>query len=850
MIKDLLSDKQWTKGEKVILFTVFGLLAGLLLFSFFAWLKGVENIIGWDTVTQLQEKTFQQPPLFLDDFSFSATAPLWYVTESYQPSPLTINAYAYWTLLVSVLVGLSLILSALSRLRGFWFLAGALMLGLVVSTFRLESNFLVSSKWPFLVVFAVTGLTYYFTNYFAEKLSIVKNVLVWSVVWGLIIWGISKYSIINEPLLSMAAFGLVAAIFITALFVFLTSHEIISALYKIVSDSAEKKRSLFTPYLVVTVVVLFNAVLIYLENAKTIDRSKYIFAPIAIFLLSLALGFKGFKDISGQKKWFSWEGVGLLLYLGWSIVSAGTVALAYATHNDPLMEFLEDFISISFLAMSLGFAIYVLANFLPLINQGMAFHKVIYKGPFTRLLLIRIGAAFLVLLIFSFKKKFSFYQLQSGLNNAVADFYLKEGDLKSAETYYKYGANFDLYNQRSNLALASIASAAGDQINTVYFYHQAGERTPSVQSFIGESRALEEQDMYFEAVFNLNKGLEVFPDSPHLYTNLARLQAKAGLTDSTLYNINKAKQLCQDCETENVNFLGFWVENGKPEKLDEMRKLTGKASGYSFKANQSAIRLILGEEITLDRFEVSKDSALDMGRSALLLNGMTSSKTVNETAIQAKTLLSFQENRLNDAIYEPLSWAYASQNYYRENKPEGFKQLAVLAGSNSPLAQLYSQNLGLWYIREGALSSALPWFEKAGDTTSVNLLVKSDIQEKLNTQQKAQADALTKNLKLESYKEIVNKAPLNPWLLIKVSDFLSKNNQNLEAYNVVFYGMDFIKDSPELLKTYIDRALKLSMFDYAEDGLAQLSRLGLSSSEMEKYKSMIQKARAESQQAF
>lgn len=822
---DLFLSKKWTKPQKAILAVLLVVLVSLSLYMVWAWRFGFDHVFAWDTVTELKEKVFQLPPVFFESFSFTATAPLWYVSESYRPALLMVNKQAYLIMLISVLSGLSLILSALSRLKGFWFLIGALLLGLVIASFRLESNFLVHTKWPFLIVFGVSGLTYYLTQYYAPRLSVVKSWLIWLIVWTLIIISIDKFSLINEPLLSVSAYGLIAALLISAVFIFLISHEILSALYRIVSDNSQEGKSSLVPWLIVTFVVLFNAVLVYLENSRRLDFSSYVFAPVILYLLSLAFGFSGFKNISGQREWFTWEGVGVWVYLGMAIITTGTIGLVYGSANDPLIELVEDYISISFMAMSFVFMIYVAGNYIQPILKGLPFHKIIYKGPHFRLLLARIGAVFLILVIFSFKKKFSYFQLQSGLNNAIADFYLEEGDLTTAEVYYKNGANFDFYNHRSNLALASIASAANDKINMVYFYHQAGKRSPNEQAVIGESRALEEQDMFFEAVFSLKRGLEEFPKSHKIYTNLARLQNKAGVSDSTLINLDKAIQFCKNCETENANFLAFWIENGREDKLEEMRAMTGKAKGYNFKANESAIRQILGESIEFDEFVVKKDSSLDMSRAAYLFNAITGPNTVNNTEINAKSLQTFQEKQVNDVLFEQLSWAYANQNYYRENKLEGIKLLNGLAQSSSPLAALYSQNLGLWYIREGALSQAIEYLSMSGDETSAEALNDQNLKNKLAEQQRVQAESLTTELTVENYSEILNKAPLNPYLLIKVSDFLAGQDKLSDAYNVVFYGMDYIKNDPNLIKSYIERSIDISMFDYAEDGLSQLKGL-------------------------
>lgn len=817
--------RNWTFSEKTPLFAAISILILLSMMLCFAWFKGLGNIVTWDTVSELKEKIIQTSPLFLDQFSFTASTPLWYVSESYLPSLAKTNVYTFYTFLAVLLLGLSFILAALSRLRGFWFLVGAIILGGVLVALRAENLFLVSRNWPFLVVFTLAGVLYYLSNIYASKLDIFKTMVAWLVLWILLAFLINYSALINEPFISLAAYGLVGGLALTAIFIFLSSHEIVSGLFWVVSNNSQKGKSSLSQVVVISIIFLVNALLIFLENSKRIESSVFIASPIIIYLINLVLGFWGFKNISEQKSWFSYRGVGVWLYLGLALVSTAAILLAYFSANDPLTDLIEDFISISFLAVGLSFLVYVILNFWQLVKAGLPFHKVIYKPPFSRLVFARIVAIFLVIFLFSMKNRYSIFQLQAGLNNTIGDFCAVEGDLKSAEVYYKNGTNYDLSNVKSNISLASLAVLQGDNIAAAYFYKQAGQKNPNPQAILGYSKALEANGMYFDAVFSLNEGSRQFPNDHHIYTNLARLQAKSGAIDSVLTNLNKALSLCKKCETENVNLLAFYIENGKREKLTEMMALTKTSVAYSYKANETAIKRILAEPFTFSNFMLNTDSALSVSQAAYLLNSFSNNNIQNDTEIDAATIQKLQNKEGNVALYEQLKWALANQEYYRENKVDGIKNLMFLADSPSKLSSLYFQNLGLWFMREGAYFEAIKNWAKAGDSSSVALLEKANVKEILEKNLKAQAQDLGKDFSLENYKSKLNKAPLNPYFLVKLSDFLAKNKKGLEAYNVVFYGQEFVKDSPELITTFIKRAVELSMFEYAETGLMELKPL-------------------------
>lgn len=813
----------WSTKDKIVTLSASLFLITIMGSAVFFWQNGSANIISWDTISELHEKTIAAAPYFLGDYSFSATSPLWYVTEKYAPSIAQVNTVAYHAFFVCLLAGVSFILSGLSRLRGIWFLAGALVLGAVLVSLRIENLFNAVSKWPFLIGFATAGLTYYATNLYAKKLSILPTILIWFGVWSVLILAGSQYAAINAPLVSLAAYGTAGALVITLLFIFLTSHEILQGLLWIVSNNSEKGKSSLVQILVIFAIFLLNAVIIFLENSSKLEKSAFIPAPIFIFILNSVLGIWGFKKIAEQRSWFSFSGVGLWLYLGMAIVAGGVIMISYATVNDPLFAFLEDFISISFLGMGICFAVYFAINFLPLVKAGLPFHKVIYKPPFSPLLFSRIVAVFVVIFFFSLKSNFSLFQIRSGLSNTKADFYLAEGDLYTAETYFKDAERFDPQNYKSNIYLASLASDQGNHLAALHFYRAATQRNADAFAVAGESRSLEALDMHFDAVFKLKEAIATMPENHWLFTNLAHLQRKAGAVDSTLASLDKARQICPKCPVENTNFLAFWIDNGKPESLLEMRSLSHTSKDNGYLANYIAIDRITGQNTSFSEFKIHRDSVLDVGSAAYLLNAVSNANTQNTTRIDGAAIRSLQNK--NNAIFEELSWAFANEEFYRGDKLAGIKQLAFMTDSKSKLTPLYNQNLGLWFMQEGVVPMAIERLQAAGDTAAVNTIKVTSLQQEVNTKLREQAEKISQNLTLDNYEATLNRAPLNLFLVAKVSDMLAVNKKNLEAYNVAFYSLPYHPKSVELLETYIKRAKEMHMNQEVELSIAQLQRL-------------------------
>lgn len=191
------------------------------------------------------------------------------------------------------------------------------------------------------------------------------------------------------------------------------------------------------------------------------------------------------------------------------------------------------------------------------------------------------------------------------------------------------------------------------------------------------------------------------------------------------------------------------------------------------KANRFAIDRMLEKENSFAGFELKEDSTLDMSRAAYLFNAISNPKTVNKTKIDAKALMSLQKNSYNEPLFESLSWVYAEQQYFRQSKAEGIKQLYALAEANTKNKLIYNQNLGLWMMKEGIADKAIERLKMAGDLSSVELLENANVQSKMKVDLEKQAEDLSVGLNENNYKEVLNRAPFNPFLIENISDMLS-----------------------------------------------------------------------------
>ena len=823
--------QNWLKAERFTFLSFFTILIIAITLLGIYWFRGLENVIHWDILSELDEI-----PTVLDTFSdgmlkFTINGNAYIVKERFLASAMTINIISNYAFLVLFLFGLNLLLVAFSSMNRYWFLGGMVILAGVLITFHLENIFNITNQVAFLSAFGIfAGLAFYF-NTFASQLSFLKRLIVFLVLTIAIGILIAFSAKIQQPVLAIASYGLLSAIILTAIFILFISHEILAGLVWVVSNSGVKNRNHLPQFLIISSIYLLNVLLIYLEKAQYIDWNILSINPIVLYLISLILGVWGFRDYCEQANFFNFRTIGSWLFLGMAIISTATIGYAYATANDPLTEAIEDFISYAHLAIGLAFFLYILVNFVQPLQKGLEVHKIIYKPKFFELMLFRMAAVILVFVLISSKSYFNYYQTKAGYYNAIGDFYTAETDTQAAETFYKEALHFDIRNHKSNYALASLAIEANNKENTGVFLKNALEKNPSPFAYVGLSKVLQEKDMFFDALFVMREGVGRFPKNQQLLTNLAFLYEKTKVIDSTLHYLTLAKANCTDCDLAESNLLAYYLKYSS-SNLEDLKKLTfkyEKTDYISLRANRAAIDKQLKRQATTN-IELSKDSVINVSQFALIYNLSSFNNTM--FPYSSKDLQNIQRKEVNNDFFEDLEFAISCRNYFSENKLEGLKQLSILANDSTKHKALYNQVAGMWFLQQGVYNKAIAYLSRAGDISSVEILQKQNYQKTIAEFQEAKAEELFKmtlvknQISKAGFDKILQENPLNPYVLSKVADFynntLKKPN---DVYTFVFRATELNDTSAEIWKLYTLQSLQIGMSEYAEDGLQKLQQL-------------------------
>ena len=769
----------WPRFEKMLYIFSFIVLFISALGLLFLQYQGLQNVVNWDVLSELGEIAVQ-----LDK---SATGQLigkaFVVKEQFVPSLMVINNGFTICYALLVALGWLLFLSAITELPRWGYAAAmTVFIGFLAST-HLELLQLFGSTQPLALGIALLltiVLSYYF-HAFRRNTDYWKKALAFGLLLLALVVFCGFSSQTSLPLQTVVSYSLLGMTLLTAAFIFLNSFEIVAALVFVVSNrkTGLGKNSLLN-FLFISGLYILTVWLIYLRNTRRIEDNFWLMSPFVLFIVATALGLRGFRQRTQAV--LAFEQVGAWLYLAGALASFATIGYAIATNNNPLIEVFEDVIVYGQLTLGTVFVGYVILNFWPLFWQGLEVHKVIYKPLKVTLAQVWTIGLLAAVSFAAFDKFFVYEQTLAGHHNALGDLYTVKKEYILAEQYYKLALNRDPLNHKSNFALASLALQQGDRGTAGVYFKQALRKDASPQAYAGLSRVMLEENLFFDAIFNLRKGLQTFPKSGELQTNLGYFYARTRIADSTFYYLNLAKKQAQRPEVASANLLAFYAEN--PSITAPQAAEIGTYPSYE--ANRFA-QLRQSDSKASFSVQLPADSALSVNNFAYIYNYATHQR--DSTLLPL--LKRLEEKEGNGNFYDDLQMARAYVEYYGHDKLVALDLLAAqTVGDTSQKTALARQTLGFWLAKE---SEDLPF----------EAVLKTETQAK----------------------EALRRSPLRVALLQKNTAFFNQRKQPQVAYQAILNALRFRRNSPAVQQLYIMQCLEMHLTDFAEDGLKDLAAL-------------------------
>lgn len=710
--------KNWSVSNRLTYLAGLGLL--LLAFVWFglAWYRGLANVVEWQVLSELVGLPASLHTVTDGLLTYPMPGQVQAVMGQFMAAPMQVYPLVATGTLVGLCGAIALLLAGVCRLPALLYRIGMGLFILLLAVCRFDVLVLPSflSKWLFLLLTIVFGGTSYYVHAFRTNFSFAIRTGVFLGLIALTALGIGSVAGTTYPAQLLVSYALPGLLILSIAFIILIAIEPIAAMVWLTSvrrtDSAmgsDKPLGLYN-FLFISVLYLVNLLLIWLKNTRTVDWDILTISPFLIVAVSIILGIWGFRRLLEQQERVSFTDAGAGVYLGAATLTLLTMAYAFATANDPLIEVFEDAIVYSHFAMGIGMTLYVALNFWPIYQQQLPVHRVLYKAKLADLPLFRLAGLVGIVGMVAGGNYFVVRQGQAALESAVADAYVAEQQPELAQTFYQQSLGHEFLQHKANYALASMALLRNDQATAAQFLVQSLQKQPSPQAFAALSATYRQTNLFFEAIKTLQRGIRAFPNSGELRTNLGYLYSKTAIADSAYYYLQSAVDLTAQDAVPLANLLGVYAKNPQILAADStLAQQIEPRTDAAFAANSLALRLLTKQASPGDSSNVpdvpnwlahsTGGQALDAGQFASLYNYALATPRPDTTLVNQLQRAAL--NPANQEVTDELLLATALARYKANQQPEAFDLLTQLAENDPRKRTAYRTTLGLLELEQG-----------------------------------------------------------------------------------------------------------------------------------------------------
>jgi len=502
-------------------------------------LMGPEHLIEWHVFTYQSSFADEFSTFSLGPFNFSMTGYKATLTEEFGGGQMPVSTTAVKLLLIIITVCLLLYLTLVTIFKRFWYLVamGGLLVFLIFFHIESVQIFNWGGSKPLILVFVLLLTPSYYLHAFNTNASFIRRLWVMSLtllaLGGLLFF----YSGTSEPFSTLMHFGILAPYILIIIFIISVAHEIIAAFVNVITSTSGIANTVkIRHFIILSLIYLANILISFLYVAHYIDWQLIYINPFFLLIISSILGLWGssskatlYSGASAQ------EAIWSILYIIIAIVSLATIAVFLISLNDPLIKVIGDIIIYAHLAVGISFLLYILYNFIPLIEEGYEIEKIIYNPTNLPFITFRLMSVMIIIGLFAIRGfDYPVWYSLGGYDNSKADLMMAKGLPEVAESYYSTGASYAYRNHKSYYSLAMMALENDPKRATEYFAQVIDQRV-SAQSTLNWANLQNKSQDYYKALFTLQEGYTRLSGNTHLLNNLAVQFEKLKLPDSALY---------------------------------------------------------------------------------------------------------------------------------------------------------------------------------------------------------------------------------------------------------------------------------------------------------------------------
>lgn len=614
----------------------------------------------------------------------------------------------------------SILMTASTYLSRWWFIIFQSVFVIWLITLKLpylEILGIDNQTFTFIFVGLILAVGYYF-HAFKEHAGLFQRWMAFTLILIALIVLVVLGSSVQAPVVFMAHHGIIVPIILSIIFIFNVAYEIIlHVLYILASKKNSDGSSNLVHFIVLCMLYLVYVGLTFAKNDSLIDWNIVYINEFVLLGISAILGIWGYRkrsELIGNQ--LSFRPLGGYVYLVLGILTFSVLAWVFKNGNDPLMDTFEDMIIFSHLGFGVLFFVYVLYNFVGLLNSGHSIYPVVFRPvniPYNLVRFIGFGVVVVLVLRVSY---LPYYQAISGYYNGLADYYEYIGEDENAETTYKIARQYASTAHKHNFKIGQIEYKDKNWAEASAYFNQANFKRPSVQSYINRAQAQLNASLVFEALFTLEDAQIVFPDNGYILNMKGLVYERLNKTDSAFIYFDAAERSStsnQVSEIASVNRLGLFAKNSIDEELPDQATLSDKS--MAFQANYLALanrKRKFIDSIGLDARKIPE--TLTYNDFSFIFN-YTLNKTLSNKEFDADTILGLTRLSQNEDFAKSLSYAASARLNYSSQINEAYSYIYSLENADISDAGFYYLVHGLWLLDQKAYAKATDHFKKAAD---------------------------------------------------------------------------------------------------------------------------------------
>jgi hypothetical protein len=332
-----------------------------------------------------------------------------------------------------------------------------------------------------------------------------------------------RLSPIEKPELYLAEQALIPALGFGLAWIFWQGHAVVSGLYILLAKANQNLSTKISIQITIIAVVYFLLLLgLILDLKGEVNLPFPVFSPLYLVVPIGILGWISTRQKLRQEAELAAGAskIKLLYFLGIALLFwvLGKIEISA---NQPAKELVKHLLVYSQFAFSLFFFIYLMSNFLSVMNTGKAVHRVLYKPHSLPYYHLRIGGVIGILVVTIYMEAIVAAQFNSLTTNTLGDYYLQTGKKLEASILYENSWDQYRYNPKAKFLTAKLLIELNQPSLAKEHLEQSFSEAPQIENILLLCERLNRENKLFEVIYYLENGLKFFPENPYLVNNLA-----------------------------------------------------------------------------------------------------------------------------------------------------------------------------------------------------------------------------------------------------------------------------------------------------------------------------------------